>query len=115
MKKIFVLILFLVIGQLIYAQKITPSIGAIKSYVNFPSKYVEPRNIDVWLPDKYDAKQKYAVLYMQDGQMLFDSTTNWIHQEWRVDETINKLIKENKIRNCIVVGIWNSGLHRHAE
>lgn len=32
--------------------------------------------------------KKYAVLYMHDGQMLFDSTINWNHQEWGVDETV---------------------------
>jgi pimeloyl-ACP methyl ester carboxylesterase len=46
--------------------------------------------------------------------MLFDSTTTWNKQEWKVDETVSSLIKENKIKACIVVGIWSTEL-RHAE
>lgn len=97
------------------AQSIEVSSGTIKRFENFKSKYVDARNIDVWLPAKYNAKNKYAVLYMQDGQMLFDSTHNWNHQEWGVDETITKLLSENKIKDCIVVGIWNNGNKRDAE
>ncbi|MEI6748022.1 MAG: alpha/beta hydrolase [Bacteroidales bacterium] len=88
--------------------------GSIKSFEKFPSKFVDARTLDVWLPDGYNVKKKYAVLYMQDGQMLFDSTINWNHQEWAVDETMEKLISEGKIRNCIVVGIWNSRV-RHSD
>jgi enterochelin esterase-like enzyme len=88
--------------------------GTIRRISNFSSKFVDSRNIDVWLPDGYDMKNKYAVLYMHDGQMLFDSTTNWNHQEWGIDETLGKLSKEKKIRDCIVVGIWNTP-KRHVE
>lgn len=48
--------------------------------------------------------------------MLFDSTTTWNGQEWGVDETMNQLIAENKIRETIVVGVWNGGSDlRHSE
>jgi enterochelin esterase-like enzyme len=97
------------------AQPPLVSSGTIKRYENFSSKYVDARNIDVWLPENYSPKKKYAILYMHDGQMLFDSTANWNHQEWRVDETLGRLMKEKKIRDCIVVGIWNTGLTRSAE
>ncbi len=89
--------------------------GTIKRLEKFPSKYVDARNVDVWLPDGYSAKKKYAVLYMHDGQMLFDAATTWNKQEWQVDETVGKLIKEGKIRETIVVGIWNNGEFRHSE
>lgn len=51
---------------------------------------------------------------MHDGQMLFDSTINWNKQEWGIDETAGRLITENKIKDCIVVGIWNTS-KRHSE
>lgn len=51
-----------------------PGAGRIERIDSFKSKYVTPRNVDVWLPEGYDASNKYAVLYMHDGQMLFDST-----------------------------------------
>jgi len=55
------------------------------------------------------------VLYMHDGQMLFDSATTWNKQEWGVDETMSRLLAAGKIRDCIVVGIWNIGKTRHAN
>jgi pimeloyl-ACP methyl ester carboxylesterase len=52
---------------------------------------------------------------MHDGQMLFDSTTTWNKQEWKVDETSTNLINGNKIKPFIVVGIWNNGNKRRFE
>ena len=98
-----------------YAQVPTPQQGRIVRHENFPSAHVTPRNVDVWLPAQYDPQKKYAVLYMQDGQMLFDSTLTWNKQEWGVDETLSQLMSENKIKDCIVVGVWNGGRSRHAE
>jgi predicted alpha/beta superfamily hydrolase len=89
--------------------------GSLKRIESFPSKYLEARNVDIWLPEGYNTKTKYAVLYMHDGQMLFDSTTTWNKQEWSVDETLGKLMSEKKIKNCIVVGVWNNAASRHAD
>lgn len=91
------------------------SSGTLKRYENFSSKFVSARNVEVWIPNDYSAKKKYAVLYMHDGQSLFDSNTTWNHQEWGVDETMGKLIKENKIKNCIVVAVWNIPAQRFAD
>ena len=91
------------------------SSGTVRHFEDFPSRFVAPRNIDVWLPDGYSPQKKYVVLYMHDGQMLFDSTTTWNHQEWCVDETAGMLIKQGKIRDCIVVGVSNGGKLRHSE
>ncbi len=89
--------------------------GTLQRFENFPSKFISPREVDVWLPDGYTTRKKYAVLYMHDGQMLFDSTTTWNKQEWGVDETMHQLLADGKIRNCIVVGIWNNGKTRHSD
>lgn len=83
-------------------QKVTS--GSLKHIENFPSKFVEARNIDIWLPEGYDGKKKFAVLYMHDGQMLFDSTTTWNHQTWDVDDVAQKLMNDGKVQNFIVVG-----------
>jgi len=99
------LIIFAQTAQKITAENIT---GDIFRYENFSSKYVDARNIDVWLPAGYSKNKKYAVLYMHDGQMLFDSNSTWNKQEWGIDETISRLIKEKKIRETILVGIWNT-------
>ncbi len=89
--------------------------GKIERIVDFSSVYVLPRNIDIWLPEGYSIKNKYPVLYMHDGQMLFDSSITWNKQEWGVDETMTGLIKKEKITAAIVVGIWNSGPVRRSE
>lgn len=79
------------------------------------SKYVDARNVDVWLPDGYSSKKKYAVLYMQDGQNIFGASTTWNHQSWQIAKTLSRLIKEDSVEKTIVVGIWNNGNQRVAE
>lgn len=67
------------------------------------------RTIRVWLPENYDANdktKKFPVLYMHDGQNLFDFYTSFVG-EWEVDETISRLIDEG-YPGAIVVGIDNS-------
>ncbi len=115
MRYLVIILLFMTILDDSSGQEAKVSSGTLLHFKQFPSAFVTPRNVDVWLPDGYSADRKYAVLYMQDGQMLFDSTINWNHQEWQVDETLGRLIAEKKIRDCIVVGIWNVPPQRHAE
>lgn len=91
------------------------SAGQVLRYEQFPSQFVAARNVDIWLPDGYDAGSAYPVLYMHDGQMLYDSTTTWNKQEWMVDEVVGRLIEEQAIPPCIVVGIWNGDADRHAD
>ncbi len=89
--------------------------GTLEKLMNFSSENIAPRNVEVWLPENYDPSQKYAVIYMHDGQMLFDSTTTWNRQEWGADEVAASLIAANKIRPCIIVGIWNRDKFRYSE
>lgn len=108
-KKIFFFVLSLAFaGQL--AAQLVPAVssGTIKRIANFQSRYVSPRNVDVWLPPGYDPKRKYSVVYMHDGQMLFDSANAWNKKEWKVDEVVSGLIAAQKTEPCIVVGIWNT-------
>lgn len=81
-------------------------------FPQFKSVYVDARNIDVWMPLNTNLNDAVDVLYMHDGQMLFDSNTTWNKQEWGVDETMTRLLAEGKIRNCLVVGIWNTPKRR---
>jgi len=89
--------------------------GKVIRLSNFNSKFVNARNVDVWLPKNYSNEKKYAVLYMHDGQMLFDSTNTWNKQEWGIDEAMSDLFHQQKIKDCIVVGIWNDGRNRHID
>lgn len=115
MKKFTLIFLCLTVALIGSAQIPVNVTGTIKILPSFPSRYVAARTIAVWLPEDYDSTKKYPVLYMHDGQNLFDSTVTGNHEEWKVDETITRLVRENKIRSCLVVGIWNTGQTRWNE
>lgn len=82
--------------------------GTLDVYPDFPSAIVTPRTVSVWLPDGYTEGEPCDVLFMHDGQMLFDSTATWNHQEWQVDEILSRLIAGQTIRRAIVVAINNT-------
>lgn len=86
--------------------------GDIRVHKNFHSKILNnDRDVIVYLPPGYDAtkSRRYPVFYMHDGQNLFDGATAFIPgQEWRVDETAQRLIAAGKIEPLIVVGVYNN-------
>jgi pimeloyl-ACP methyl ester carboxylesterase len=85
------------------------SAGTIVDLGVLKSKYADPRRVVVWLPPGYKQRgPKYAVLYMHDGQNLFDKAAAGYGMEWEIDEHLSKLIAEKKVRPTIVVGIWNT-------
>jgi hypothetical protein len=92
-----------------------PGTGRIERLQDFASLHVPARNVDVWLPPGYSDKIKYAVLYMHDGQSLFDAAITWNKQEWRADEVAAELMAEGKVRPFIIVGVHNAGKRRHSE
>src|SRR5438552_1777036 len=93
--------------------------GNIKTHQNFHSKFLSrDRDILVYLPPDYDREKtkRYPVFYMHDGQNLFDGGTSYIPgQEWRADETAERLIKSGLIEPIIIVGIYNTGEQRIDE
>jgi pimeloyl-ACP methyl ester carboxylesterase len=83
--------------------------GQVLPAFEMSSSFCDARKISIWLPDGYPRPGvKYAVLYMHDGQNLFETATAYGHKEWQVDETLTALIKDDRIVPCIVVGIWNT-------
>ena len=86
----------------------TVSHGTLERIPQFESQFVPARDVAVWLPEGYKVGDSCDVLYMHDGNMLFDATTTWNRQEWCVDEVMDSLIKASIIRPCIVVGIYNT-------
>lgn len=88
-------------------------VGKVEYLKNFYSDLLKnKRDIVVWLPIGYNAQKnpdkKYPVLYMHDGQNIMDPKTAFVGKDWRVDETVMKLIKQKKIKEIIVVGVYNS-------
>jgi len=86
------------------------SSGKLEHYENFNSEFVDARNVDIWLPKGYDESEgkTFPVIYMHDGQNLFNPETSYGGVEWGVDEVITKLSSQHKIPEAIVVGIWNT-------
>ena len=115
MKILFLISYLLMMSLTGTAQLPKVSSGTLKRLYNFPSKYVTARNVDIWLPEGYSSTKKYPVLYMHDGQMLYDTSVTWNHQAWKIDDVISRLVSENKINEVIVVGVWNGGLTRHPD
>jgi predicted alpha/beta superfamily hydrolase len=93
--------------------------GEFRTHKNFHSRFLPTdRDILVYLPPGYDAnkKQRYAVLYLHDGQNLFDGATSFIKgSEWQVDETAQALTEAKAIKPLIIVGIYNTGRERIDE
>jgi enterochelin esterase-like enzyme len=77
------------------------------------------RFLRVWLPPGYDGAEnsgrRYPVLYLNDGQNLFEAATSYTGVEWQVDETADRLIGEGAVPPMIIVGIDNSGKDRIRE
>jgi predicted alpha/beta superfamily hydrolase len=75
------------------------------------------RVVRVWLPPDYDAAagKRYPVLYLNDGQNLFDPATAFAGVDWRVGASAERLIADKKIVPLIIVGIDNTGKNRIRE
>jgi len=89
--------------------------GKIYRIEDFATQLIKPRNVDIWVPTNYSKAKKHSVIYLHDGQMLFDASITWNKQEWRVDDVLSKLTSDNKIEDVIVVAIWNIPTVRHAD
>ncbi len=89
--------------------------GTLERLPNFQSRHIPARHVDIWLPDEYDPARPHPVLYMHDGQMLYDASITWNGQAWGIADIASELIRTGKIPPLIVVGIWNAGESRHSE
>ncbi|HKR60972.1 MAG TPA: alpha/beta hydrolase-fold protein [Pyrinomonadaceae bacterium] len=93
--------------------------GDIRVHKQFHSQFLaNDRDVLVYLPPQYKSakRSRFPVLYLHDGQNLFDGATSFIPgKEWRVDETVEALIAAGKIEPLIIVGIYNAGKERINE
>lgn len=83
--------------------------GNFRVHRNFYSHAMDDtRTIMVYLPPGYTGeKARYPVLYIHDGQNVFDASTSYGGVEWEVDETAERLINAGKIEKLIIIGIYN--------
>lgn len=86
--------------------------GEIQFFLDFPSRFVQSRTIEVWLPPGYGSNptQGYSVIYAQDGQNLFNPNSAFAGVDWGLHEALLRLRETDKIRDTLVVGIWNTPL-----
>ena len=73
--------------------------GTVKYFRNLKGKGIRPRDVIVWLPPSYtrETKKRYPVLYMQDGQNLFDPSSSFTGVDWQLDEAADSLIRAGVI------------------
>lgn len=93
--------------------------GNIQHWEKFESKILgNKRDIWIYLPPDYDKEleRRYPVLYMHDGQNVFDGFTSFIpNEEWKADEAAEALIQSKLIEPLIIVAISNGGAERSNE
>ncbi|MDE6718002.1 MAG: esterase family protein [Muribaculaceae bacterium] len=93
----------------------TPDCGNIERLEVVSPQLNDTIDVDIWLPEGFDRSQRYPVLYMHDGQNLYDSSTTWNHQSWEMDSTVCRMIAEGKIPPIIIVGIHSDPATRVSQ
>lgn len=92
--------------------------GSLRIHTFESSVFGNTRTLRVLLPPGYDdavhGSRTWPVLYLHDGQNLFDPRTSFVG-EWRVDEVVDSLVRAGTIPPMIVVGIDNAGRDRIRE
>lgn len=85
----------------------TASTGKIDRHYIYSPEMKETITIDVWTPQGYPADDghRYPVIYMHDGQNLFDATTTWNRQAWEMDSVTSALVDAGDIEAPVIVGI----------
>jgi predicted alpha/beta superfamily hydrolase len=92
-------------------------LGRLVYWTDLRSAFLGPtRHVEVWLPPGYDSatSTRYPVLYMSDGQNLFDPRIANTGVDWGVDEAVMRLVRAGDIPPIIVVGAWSTS-ERFAE
>ena len=85
--------------------------GRLVYWTDVRSAFLGPeRHVEIWLPPGYDSDSatRYRVLYMHDGQNLFDPRIASTGVDWGVDEAVVRLVKGGAIPPVIVVGVWST-------
>jgi predicted alpha/beta superfamily hydrolase len=87
-------------------------VGTLEKHPAFPSRFVAPREVQVYLPHGYEKEtsRRYPVLYLKDGQNVFDPSS--VGKEWEFDETADALIDAGRIEPLILVAVANTPARR---
>ena len=113
--RLYIIILYVVaafLGRLeVVAKTPVADFGRIDRLVLRSDALEADFTIDVWLPSDYsESGERYPVLYMQDGQNLFDSESSFSSVAWEMDRVVTSLAESGKITTTpVIVGIHNRG------
>ena len=95
------------------------AVGDLRLHEFHSRVFRNTRFLRVWLPPGYEdaenSQRYYPVLYLNDGQNLFEAAVSFGGVEWQVDETAERLIREGAVPPMIVVGLDNAGKDRLRE
>jgi predicted alpha/beta superfamily hydrolase len=94
------------------------SAGQLRKHEQLRSRFLRNnRDLIVYVPPGYDDQPftRYPILYMQDGQNLFDRATSFGGQDWNVHGAADHMIGIGAVRPLIIVGIYNTGKSRVHE
>ena len=94
------------------------SSGQLRKHDQFRSRFLRnQRDLIVYLPPGYDEQpwRRFPVLYLHDGQNLFDRATSFAGQDWNVQGAADHLINAGAVAPLIIVGIYNTGKSRIYE
>lgn len=91
---------------------LTVSSGSLYHLDLFSPEMNETIKVDVWTPECYQDENTYPVVYMHDGQNLFDASSTWNHQAWEIDSVAGALIESGNIKPAIIVGIYSTDTTR---
>jgi len=86
-------------------------LGTLVYWRDVESAFLGPsRNVEIWLPPGYDddPERRYPVIYMHDGQELFDPRITYSGVDWGVDEAMMQGVQAGEFEPAIIVGVWNS-------
>jgi enterochelin esterase-like enzyme len=108
-----------IVQNVIHWKDLAPLIkssNVVGPFTLYSSELNTNKEISVYLPPSYNTSLKnYPVIYMHDGQNVFDPTTSTFGVKWGIDETMNKLISEKKINEAIIVAIHTNNTDRYNE
>ena len=92
------------------------TVGTIDRHYVYSPQMGETITVDVWAPEGYaDTKERFPVIYMHDGQNLFDASTTWNHQSWEMDSVAGMLVARGEIAAPVIVAIHSVAKTRKGD
>lgn len=93
----------------------TVSVGRIERLPDLRSVHVEPRHVDVWLPEGYGGGARHPVVYLHDGEAMFDGRLTMSRTGWHIDRAVAAWAARRQAAAPLLVAVWSHETRRHSE